>query len=721
MLTGVALAVPSFFPASWFAAPAWRQALERGGIPTGALLSPQPWLSAEAAVLLLAGALWIGWLAGQEWEFGERRLLMAWFVAGAAAIAALALGAFYSGHPVPFWHSERGFGPFPNRNQTGDFFAVSGVLAVGCTCECFRREKRRGLLFLLASLLIGGALVTSYSRAAVGLFFAGSLVWVALIGVVTRSVKWPAVSASLLIVFAALFLLFGGTTLQRFQGDGVTLGFRRLIARDVFTMIKASPWCGIGLGNFEPVFAQFRNASAMPSRILHPESDWLWLWSEMGWPALLSALAIAGILFGRVAPLSRKTDRRLRLAAAAAAAVFLAHGLVDVPAHRLGSALPGLLMLGLALNRPGEARASRWVPVFFRCGAVVVAAVGAIWLWAVLQSVPLPGAIGASQARERAQAQIAAGAYSDAETSAVQGLRWEPLDWRLYFLRAQARAGIDNWPRGYEDFRRAALLETTSPLVTFAEGKIWMAYHPSLAITAWNETLRRCPPQEMPEYYSQMMAYVVNMPEVQRLFHRMAEGRPGLEIVYLNQSGPAEAKRRIGEILQSDPALKMFDDAQKTEFFRLWAGSGGGEEFMKRLGENPQWEQFAWRQAADSYAAHGDFEKACSLVFRFMPRPAMPPKPGGSLPEMRNLVEKLPELRARMESRPDDYAAGYTVAAVLTEQHKETAALEVVRKLAARKDCPAYFHYLEAELENSLGDFAAAWNALQKYSAPAGS
>ena len=42
----------------------------------------------------------------------------------------------------------------------------------------------------------------------------------------------------------------------------------------------------IGLGNFDEIFAVFRNASLNGTRTIHPESDWLWLWAEMGWLAI---------------------------------------------------------------------------------------------------------------------------------------------------------------------------------------------------------------------------------------------------------------------------------------------------------------------------------------------------------------------------------------------------------------------------------------------------
>ena len=91
----------------------------------------------------------------------------------------------------------------------------SGIMAVACACESFRGEKYKAPFYILAAAIIAVALVSSYSRAAVILFFAGSIAWVASLGLVSRSVKAPALAASLLIVMASLFLLYGGMSAIR--------------------------------------------------------------------------------------------------------------------------------------------------------------------------------------------------------------------------------------------------------------------------------------------------------------------------------------------------------------------------------------------------------------------------------------------------------------------------------------------------------------------------
>jgi len=698
MLFLVILASTAILPAGWFGIPGWRHEMVRYGIPLTGMLSPQPRASAHSMVLLLAGIAWIYWLCSQSWLPEEKRRLIELFVTGAAILATVALVAFYCGKPVPFWHSERGFGPFPNRNQTGDFFAISGILAIACTYENFRGGKMGGIWFPIACALICAALVSSYSRAAVVLFFAGSIIWIVSLGLISRSPKAPAVCASLLVVATAAFLLFGGTTLERLQGaEGVTLGFRRMIYKDAFSLIHASPWTGIGLGNFEGVFALFRKESAMPSRILHPESDWLWLWAEMGWTAIAAVIVASCILLKKVFPLDRGTNRRLRLAAGVAALVFAVHGIVDVPGHRLGSALPGLFMLGMALNNPRVVPENRRVAAGFRVGAVAMAVAGTLWL--------VTGFTGLEATKKLSHEMIARQSYPLAIEQTTGAIARMPLDWQLYYIRGMAEAYSGNWPRAYDDFRRVNLLESTSHIVTFEEGRIWMSSQPSYAIPAWRETLRRCPSQEAAQYYEYMLGYTGENSVLLGMLRSLAGGRKDLGLVWLSAANGEELKTGIRSILQSDPDLHSLTDGQKTTFFRLWAKSGD-PELMQRLSQNTYWQHLAWRQIAADRASRKDLRGACEVAFQSMPQPALPKA---------TVSGDNQELHRRLLRRPDDFLAGYTLYTMLKVQGNFVAAMDVLQGLAKSPDCPRYIYFLEADLAFRMQDFPDAWKALQKY------
>src|SRR5207248_11629986 len=112
---------------------------------------------------------------------------------------------------------------------------------------------------------------------------------------------------------------FGGETIERFilrAGEtGVPTGLREAIFRDALHLISASPWCGIGLGNVDEVFAVFRDVSLTSARTIHPESDWFWLWVEAGWPAVVLVIIGIALFVRRVFPLREGTNQRFRVAA----------------------------------------------------------------------------------------------------------------------------------------------------------------------------------------------------------------------------------------------------------------------------------------------------------------------------------------------------------------------------------------------------------------------
>ena len=152
-----ALALTAFLPARWFAWPEWRAALvEDFGVALPGTLSPQPWLSAERYVLFLAGIGWFYRMATVGWTAAERPRGGRVFAAGVVALAGLFLTLYKLGVVVPFWPTERHFGPFPNRNQTADFLAVGALPVLGCMFLSLAREPAAGGGGLAGGLAGGG-------------------------------------------------------------------------------------------------------------------------------------------------------------------------------------------------------------------------------------------------------------------------------------------------------------------------------------------------------------------------------------------------------------------------------------------------------------------------------------------------------------------------------------------------------------------------------------
>src|SRR3954464_5249369 len=461
----VGFAAVTFLPHHLFYIPAWRSALTDDlSISIADSVTPQPWITAGALVNLIAGVCWFYQAATIDLDLKAVRLVIRIFVSAVVLLAIVSI-VLYSGHSgFPFWINERGFGPFPNRNQTADLFGISGVVLLACVQEDIRSGKIRWVFGIMGLCILLTALILNFSRAGIAIFVGASFLWAIAVALRKRSVAGLALGISILLILITAVLLFGGRTAERFQqwgasGPGISSDFRWRIFQDTFRLLQNSPWCGIGLGNFRPIFAMFRKESVGELTVLHPESDWLWLWSEAGWPALACVLLGALFLLRRVLPLQEGTNQRFRMAVLIAALMFAAHGFVDVSAHRVGTCYTGLFLLGLALYRPLQLKRSVSISIVFRSLGVVLLLIGAGWAVSGGMKALVPGGAGVAAAKRLATPAYQAHDFPETVALTSRALDWAPLDWELYFRRALAEVGADQPANALTDFRRARFLE----------------------------------------------------------------------------------------------------------------------------------------------------------------------------------------------------------------------------------------------------------------------
>lgn len=714
LLALLACAATAFLPARWFFQPAWRQALVNDfGVNLGSTLSPQPWLSFGCFLSLLAGLSWLYYVTTQELDTRAVRHQMRLFAGGVALLAACAVGLYLAHSALPFWHNQRGFGPFPNRNQTGDLLGITAIVILACGQDDIRESRKRWTFWLAGLAVVIAAIVLNFSRAGIAILVAGSALWLTSFALRRGSGARLALGACALLALLTVMLVFGGETLERFnmRGDGtaVTSDFRWLIFQDTWQLIRASPWCGIGLANFEPVFAAFRDASLGQSKALHPESDWLWIATEMGWPSLLLIMAGAILLLRRVFPLSEGTNQRFRTAALVAASLFALHGFVDVSAHRVGTAYSGILLFGLSLHRPLQLRASAWAALLFRGAGLLLIVVGGLWIYAASRSAPLPGGITADDARRAAMQANLARRFTDTIAHAERGLQWAPLDWQLYFLRALGKVGDGRPPaEALDDFRRARFLEPNAFEVPYQEGVAWLTREPLLALTAWREALRRAGPQRV-ELYGRMLS---NSMQSDRVVNRMLEdygsGQHDLAVAYLARASGPPFNAALERLLERDPALQTLTGDERPQVFDLWAERGDLASLGAYVEMHPEQLKSAWRGVARFRAANKDFAGAYELAKRFGKTPALPPKANGA---------SISELERALYAGPNNYAAGFALYDEQLRAGKADDALATVRHFTDDRNAPAYFRYLEGEAWAAKQNWERAWDAWRAFDA----
>ena len=211
LLALLGLAAIALLPANWFFQPAWREALVSDfGIRLGPTLSPQPWISFGCWLSFFAGLSWLYYICGQEVEIRAARRQLRIFAIGIILLATLSVLLYRAHSALPFWHNQRGFGPFPNRNQTADLFGITAILILACGHEEIRRHKQKWIFWLIGLAIVLAAIVLNFSRAGMVLLVVGCAVWLGILILRTGAKGRIAIGASALLILLTALLVFGG-------------------------------------------------------------------------------------------------------------------------------------------------------------------------------------------------------------------------------------------------------------------------------------------------------------------------------------------------------------------------------------------------------------------------------------------------------------------------------------------------------------------------------
>jgi O-antigen ligase len=707
-------ALIAFLPEQWFFQPNWRATYVNDfGISLPSTLSPQPWITGTCLISFLAGLTWLYVVCSEQLGLREVRTALRLFTGGVVVLAAICILLWLAKTAPPFWHNERNFGPFPNRNQTGNLFGLTAIMILACGQDDLRKGRKRWIFWGAALALMVTAIILNFSRAGIGILVAGSALWLGIFSLCQRSRSRIALVFSFLLLLFTALLLFGGQTLERFHlrnlaDAGISSDFRWRIFSDVFQLIRDSPWVGIGLGNFEDVFAIFRAASYSDRRAIHPESDWLWLWTELGWVPLV--LVIVGLVFviRKVFPLREGTNQRYRLATLIAAILFALHGLVDVSGHRVGTSFAAMFLLGLSLHRPHSFKPSRSVSILFRLIGLILLVVGSSWVVAAEGQKLLPGSVGITNAKQLATIDNRERNFAETIAVTTTGLKWAPLDWELYFSRGVAEAELKQTDNALTDFRRARFLEPISYELPLAEGNIWLSSQPVLAATAWREALRRAGPERAGVFASMLSKASLRSPEVSRILAELGVSSHDLALPYLARISGADFNRALAKILENDPELSSFSETEKLALFTYWSERGDAAELSRATTRHPDWLPYAWLGVAKYNAINNDLRAAYELTQRYGEPVALPRIASGA---------SLQQLESRFRSAPDNYATGYELYRAQMQSGRVDDALNTVRHFSERGNSPAYFRYLEAQCWAEKQNWERAWKAWQAFQA----
>jgi hypothetical protein len=720
------LALAAFLPAGLFPTPAWKQPFDGNEqVVFPPTRSPQPWLTAQACALLFAGIVWAAYALSQAWDRVSRLRAAQALIAGVGILAAAMTAAFCLGFHVPYWTQAENRGWFPNRNQTADVLGACSVVNYALLFGALRKKRLMAYVWIATLAALGAALVVSFSRAGILMFFAGIALWhlwpVRGRGLkqARQSLKWTTLGLTAIFVLLAGFFLLGGDTLARFQGQfdsAQDSRFRLAIQEDAARFSTGSPVLGVGLGNFEALFASAQRASANADRAIHPESDWLWAICEMGW--LAPVLFIAGIAWWlrRCLPFRMKQGESLRRAAFVGAVLFLLHGLVDVSGHRLGSLWVGLLLAGLALPQPAPlltgvavSPSARGAAEPFRWLALALLFIAAWWA-ASLEGLPVPPTSATlAQIQDDLERAVGAGQMDAALDLGNRGLAIAPVNWRLYFQRGYAEAFLPgHLAHAAADFLVARQLEGKWVGPCMDEGAVWLAANePDLCLDAWEEALRRAGPAERDAIYRHMVEMLGDDHEFVRAgLLKMTRGQLDLQLVFLHFAHPAEIMPVLGDVLAEEPDLGGLAPAQRAELFGDWWDRGDRAQLLAQFQARPGWLADGWPFLAQSFADQKDYQQAWQTVVHYAPAPNVPTSDSDAPRD---------DLEREFHDQ-DNAAAGVMLFLSQEKQGDIDGALGTLRALEKLPDCPRYIYYEEARLWASKQSWDLAWEAWQNFS-----
>ena len=289
----------------------------------------------------------------------------------------------------------------------------------------------------------------------------------------------------------------------------------------------------------------------------------------------------------------------------------------------------------------------------------------------------------------------------------TRALDWAPLKWQLYFSRALGKIGLKRPPAdALDDFRRARFLEPNAYQVPFQEGMAWLPTHPALALTAWQEALRRAEPPRAKVYESMLAMARERSPRVHENLEEIGLRHHDLALVVFEHAGGAQFMSALRRFLEDDPDLQRFSAEEKTRFFSLWAERGDLSELPQAIETHPDWMNHAWRAMAKYHASRNDFRGAFEIVRRFGETPPLPEAAAGS---------SIDQLRQAFHAAPDNYGVGYQLYREQMREGKIDEALLTARHFTELASCPRYFHFLEAEAWAAKENWERAWKAWEKF------
>ncbi len=695
----LALVVKEFAPAAWFGSAHWRRILVGDfhlGLPW--THNPEPARALDGMLAWIAAGLWFAWVRTLGSD-RDCRPVLAWSLLASGAIVTgvafctrgLDPHAIYGLRYTQGW---TGFGPFPNRNHTGDFLAMAFVLGCGiATWVGAHRRMPAVVAGVFLSLVCLAGLLTTQSRGGLVAMGAGLAVYLALVFLKVRDRRVIIAALAGAATLASVTVLFGSAVLDRFQsaeGGAVSNLLRLKIWKDTAGMWLDAPLFGHGLRTFPQIIGLYQTVRLEEQVIQHPESSWLQWLAELGAIPVLLGVAGAIIFLHRQLHEAFKSNRGfyLRAGAFGAAAVLVFHSAIDVPAHRWGTLAFALAAVALASPLHVESH----LPTTGRRSALLAA--GIAIFWALPFAFDWPAWAPASVARVLDRANIPGSETPLAEIERAS--RYLPLDAQLHQtlgerqVRIVGRTSPTVWQRQYG---LAAALTPGSWHLIAAQARSVAAISPGLSIGYWQQALERCD-LHREDVFSLGVRETLSFPSAPLLWGNYVEQHPELLLPYA-QALPDEQGRYYYSLWWENRALTADLTTSELEIFhRNVTRWGNRTQFDEWMRIHAAWEVRDYRFWASLLHQWGDTRRAFDILAARLPEPEFPAEP-----------PKAPRSDLEMKWRitPRNVVNAQQLAHIRQIESETVQSDELILAVAARDYAPPWFTIKAAHILARMG------------------
>jgi O-antigen ligase len=708
----VILLLKEFAPWQWFGNSRWRTELTNDfQVILPMTHNPEPQRAVDALLAGVIGLVWFQWARTLASERGSRRV-MGWVLFGAGvglAVVCFAMGrrevsadggAIYG---LRYTLSWAGWGPFPNRNHTASFLAMSFLVGTGCLAWAV--VKRRTPLIVTGSLgllLVGAALLASQSRGGLVALGAGLLVFATFVLIRFFSMRTLALVIACGGLVITAVLLFGGDVLARFQSaeaGTVSNNMRLAIWKDTLQMWKDAPFFGHGLDTFSQLFSMYQTAPLDGAYARHPESSWLAWLAELGAVPLAIAVIALAIFVGT--NLSAVLDRRggffISIGALAAFVGFLAHSGIDVPAHRWATA--GLALALLAVACPVRSPDAP-VPKSSRLSALVPVCIAAFWVLPIAAIDPAHSPLTLELLKERENWYELGGGPNRPPRPTVDEWRkaasYFPLDWTVQqntaFRELESELPMlrSGKAMGHSWQWRFDLVSRLSPSLYGESMK--QAYATAyvskpLSIGYWQEAVTKAQ-REKAEILRIAVRETAKFPSASGRWDAYCNDHPELLLTYVSvliedlQAKPEEVRPHFESWWEQRALTAELNDDERANFHRYaqhWVNLEQVERWIKRNGGRRKTDFRDWGAL---FHKLGDEKRAWEVMSSVYKQPEPIDLPRNAT------IESMREL---LIATPDNFASAASLVGALEKSGQEAEAREIINSVSKRENAPNWF------------------------------